>query len=538
MATYLQNGIIFDGLGSPPKTGGIFLDGDRILEFRDTAPPVENLEVIDCSGLWVMPGLIDAHSHNDFLALHCDSEHFFRPFLMQGITTFVTGSCGYSASGFAPDSPFANEIGGAIFPPNDQTDQHGNFAVWLAAVEQRACANIASLTGHGSARTGENGQGSTPLTAESLEQMLFQLEEALKAGALGVSLGLMYEPGIFASMEELLQVARLVKKYDRILTVHPKAESNVSMAYPLLGRSHLLRALDELAFIARETGVRFEYSHLIFVGRRTWPDVPAALKILEDLKSEGYDVGFDIYSLNYGASVITVLLPEWYMKLSTKKRLAPWTRFKLWAMTGITETMLGFGFPDITISYAGEDHRDWIGKTIPDLAKQWGCSNFHAYIRACDESHFQAAVLQDGYQNLDIMQKLMQHPLSLYMTDAWVTAHGKQNGAIYGTFPMFLEQARDIGFPIEQAVAKMTGLTAQRFQMKDRGELRPGAYADITIVDPATLQNRIAEELPPLGIPYVFVNGQAVVYNGEYRPGQNAGQVIRVNTNAAAAPAV
>jgi len=527
MATYLQNGIIFDGLGSPPKTGGILMDGGRILELRDTAPDMEHLEIIDCSGQWVMPGWIDAHSHNDFFALGSHGEDHFAPFLQQGITTFVTGNCGFSASGYDDASAYANEIGGSIFPQEDDAPRYGDFAAWMEAVNQKASANIAPLTGHGSARIGENGSSGTPLTNEGRERMLFQMEQALKAGALGISLGLMYEPGIFAPKEELLEVARLVKKYDRILTVHPRAESNISLSYSMFGRSHLLRALDELADIVRETGVRFEYSHLIFVGRRTWPDEPAALQIFEDLKAEGYDVGFDLYPLNYGASVITVVLPAWYMELSAKQRLAAGTRAKLWAMVKLTTKLLGFGFPDITISYAGEEHPDWIGKTIPELAAAWGCSNFNAYLRACEESDFGATVLQGGYQNQALMRRLMQHPQSLYMTDAWVTPRGKQNGGIYGAFPMFLEQAREIGFPIEQAVAKMTGLTARRFQLKDRGEIRPGAYADITVVDPNDLQSRIEEALPPLGISHVFVNGNAVVQNGAYRNGLKAGQVIR-----------
>lgn len=526
MAIYLKNGMVFDGIGSAPRAGGILINEGKIRELCDTAPDMEGLEIIDCEGMWIMPGLIDAHSHNDFFVLNAQSEDYFRPFIEQGITTFVVGNCGFSVSGYETDSPHISKIGGSIFSLDEGSASVGDFNVWRKEADKCALANIAPLVGHGTARISVNGKGAEPLTGDKRERMLAQLEQALRDGALGISLGLMYEPGIFAPHEELLEVARLVKRYDRILTVHPKAESNVSLSYPLLGRSHLLRALEELADIVRQTSVRLQYSHLIFVGRRTWPDEAAALKIFEDLQSEGYEAMFDMYPLNYGASVITVVLPEWYMKLSIQKRLSKWTRLKLWAMITVTSKLLGFGFSDITIAYAGEERREWIGKTIPKLAKTWGISPFGAYLRACEESHFEAAVLQGGYQNLSLMRRLMRHPLSLYMTDAWVAKEGKQNGGIYGAFPMFLEQARETGFPMEQAIAKMTGLTARRFRLKDRGEIRSGAIADITVIDPSALKSRIDEELPPLGVRHVFIGGQAVLRDGMYLGVRGAGSVV------------
>ncbi len=530
MRTYFKNGLVFDGMGEAPRQGGVLVEDDRIGSVLGEAEAPQSADtVVDCAGQWILPGLIDAHSHNDFFALSPQREDYFRPFLEQGITTFVVGNCGFSASGYDPASPYVAQIGGGIFSLDEEARRHGDFAAWVKAADGRIPANIAPLAGHGSARIGENGKGGAPLTEERRAQMMAQLEKALGEGALGISLGLMYEPGIFAPKEELLDVARLVKKYDRILTVHPKAESNVSLSYPLLGKSHLLRALLELADIVRETGVRFEYSHLIFVGRRTWPDEAEALGVFEQLRREGFDVGFDMYPLNYGASVITVVLPEWYMKLPPKQRLAPFTRLKLRAMITVTTRLLGFGFPDITISYAGETHPEWIGKTIPQLAQMWGCGDFAAYLRACEESGFEAGVLQSGYQNLDIVRRLMRHPQSLYMTDAWVTPRGKQNGGVYGAFPMFLEQAMETGFPVEQAVAKMTGLTARRFGLKDRGEIRPGAFADLVVIDPASLKSRIPEELPPLGVRQVLVNGQTAVRDGAYAGAGAAGRVVLRN---------
>ena len=358
--------------------------------------------------------------------------------------------------------------------------------------------------------------------------MMDTLEQALREGACGISLGLMYEPGIFAPKEELLAVARLVKKYDRILTVHPKAMSNISLSYGTITKSHLMLALAELEDIVRETGVRFQYSHLLFIGKRTWPDEPKALAVLDGLTKDGFDVGFDMYPLHYGASIITVVLPEWYMKLSPAARKKPLNRFKLWVMIKLTTMLLGFGFPDITIAYAGEEHPEMMGKTISQLAQQWGCSDFAAYVRACEESNYTAKVLQGKYQNRDIVKRLMQNKLSLYMTDAWVEPAGKQNGGIYGAFPMFLEIAQEMGYPLEKAIAKMSGKTAKRYQLADRGELRTGAFADINLIDLKKLQSRIEEELPPLGIQHVFMNGKQVIRDETYVGGEGDGAAVAI----------
>ena len=530
MTTYLKNCSIADGTGSPIYTGSILIQDNRIAAITDMPPSSAGLETLDCSGLLATPGFIDAHSHNDWFALSADKEHYMLPFLRQGITTFVTGNCGFSVTGYEENTDYLSEIGGGLFTLDANSKCCPTYSAWFTQLNRHSIVNIAALAGHGSARIGVNGKGPGELAPERFDRMMATLEQALKEGACGVSLGLMYEPGIFAPKEELLAVARLVKRYDRILTVHPKAMSSISLSYTTLTQSHLILALRELEEIVRETGVRFQYNHLLFIGKRTWPDEPRALAIFDELLRDGFDVGFDMYPLDYGASIITVVLPEWFMKLSPAARKAPFNRLKLWGMVQLTIKLLGFGFSDITIAYAGTEHPELIGKTISQLASQWGISEFSAYLRVCEESNYEAKVLQGKYQNIDIVKRLMVHDLSLYMTDAWVEQAGKQNGAIYGAFPLFLEIALASGFPLEKAIAKMSGFTARRFQLKDRGEIRPGAFADINLIDLNRLQSRIEEELPPLGIRHVFINGQQVIRDEEYVADKPCGVGVRVGT--------
>ncbi len=524
---YLRNAELVDGTGKPPFVGGLLMDGDRIVKLCDTAPDGFGGEVVDCTGLTVTPGFIDAHSHNDWFALRDDAECFFKPFLQQGITSFVTGNCGLSTSGFAAGSVHEGKIGGGLFSLDGNRGVYPRMGDWLAAVDGGAPGNVAALAGHGSARIGVSGMSAEPLDGVGMEAMLRVLEQSLQDGACGVSLGLMYEPGIYAPRDELVEVARLVKRYNRVLTVHPKAMSRLSLSYGSMTKSHLMLALEELADIVRETGVDFQYSHLLFVGARTWGDEPKAIKALEALAETGSRVLFDMYPLHYGASVISVILPEWYMKLTPAQRQKPLTRAKLAVMIQATSKLLGFGFDDITIAYADEGNEDMQGKTVAQLAVEWNISKLQAYLKICEASDFKARVLQGKYQNRDIVKRLMRHDMSLFMTDAWVESSGVQNGGIYGAFPLFWQLADEAGLPIETAVAKMTGRTAARFGLKDRGVLREGAFADVTVVDRKALRPRIDEALPPLGVEYVFVNGQAVVRKGEFIAGQRPGRAIR-----------
>ena len=267
MTTLLRHGKIFDGTTNPPFEGDILIEGERIVRI---APEIAgNADVVvELQGKSVAPGFIDVHSHNDWFAIRPDNLPYFEPFIRQGITSFVTGNCGLSAIAFEKDSPNVDKIGGGLFGYRGQTTGvYPDAGSFFAAVDENAPCNIAVLAGHCSARASVAGYENRKLTAAEEARMLAILEENLKAGAAGVSLGLMYNPGVFAGEEELKKIAALCVRYDKPLTVHPRAESKVSMAYPqLLGRSHLLRALDELARCAENTNL--EAAMLPFYFRR------------------------------------------------------------------------------------------------------------------------------------------------------------------------------------------------------------------------------------------------------------------------------
>ena len=374
---------------------------------------------------------------------------------------------------------------------------------------------MATLVGHCSARAAVAGDENRPLTDAEEKQMLSIMEKALQQGAAGISLGLMYNPGMYAQEKELKKIADLCVKYDKPLTVHARANSAVSMAYPqLLGRSHLLRALDELCRISEGTKLKLHYSHAIFVGRQSFKDKSPFVEAIAKLRQSGVDAMFDIYNETLGVSVITVILPAWYQSMTPEEKRKPLTRLKLSVLVHASSLLLGFGFKDIQIAYIGPGYESYEGKTVHEIAQAEHLSDLNAYLMLCEKSNFTGRVNMGPYSTPEIISEFEKHPNCLYMTDAWVEDYGVQNPAIYDCFPKFLRDAAlGTGDTLEGAVRRMTGATADRFALRDRGYIRPGCFADLTVFNENALKTATPDHEKSFGIEKVFINGIPVLDN-------------------------
>ncbi|MCL2195351.1 MAG: amidohydrolase family protein [Oscillospiraceae bacterium] len=531
MKTLLKHATIYDGTVGAPFVGSVLYEGDRILEVAANIDDSLADEVVDLTGLSLSSGFIDAHSHNDWFAIKQDPQPYFEPFVRQGITTFVTGNCGLSSVGFESNSQHVDKIGGGLFFFNNTTGTYGSADDFFNAVDENTPCNIALLVGHCSARAGVSGYASGSLSPEDEQAMLAVLEKNLQQGACGISLGLAYDPGLYADLDELKKIAALCLQYDKPLTVHARASSAVSLAYPqLLGRSHLLRAMDELVEVAQGTKLKLQYSHAIFVGRKSFKDKKPLLAMLHKLQQDGVDIGFDMYNETVGVSVITVILPAWYRSMSEQERAKPLNKLKLTVLTRAASKLLGFSLNDMQIAYAGENCREYEGKTVAEIAKLRGENEIQTYLHLCRESDFKGRVNMGPYYTQDIINDLCKEDMCIYMTDAWVEDFGVQNPAIYDCFPKFIRSSlTGSGDTMPRTIRKMTGQTADRFALKDRGYVRAGAYADLTVFSEADIKAATPGQAQSFGIERVVINGKTVLASGELdaQTLKTAGRAVR-----------
>ncbi len=529
-----KKGLIADGTGKRAYVGDVLVNRD-VIEKVTRGDIGFTGKTVDCAGKVIAPGFIDEHSHNDWLLCRKNHADMLKSFTAQGITTFVTGNCGFGVAGFEKNSTFKKFIekqtGGFLGNEHIEWDTMDQYYAVLK--RQGISHNMVNLAGHGTSRMSIRGYKPDPMSAGEMAVLLRLLDESMEQGCYGVSLGLQYEPGIFATADELMQVARLVKKHDKILTVHKKAYSSLSPTYPLVpvGAPHNILALKEMLDIARKTGVRLQVSHLIFVGTDTWDTCGKALAMIEKAQRDGVDVKFDTYSYHCGTSVISVVLPAWFLGRVPEVYNDRKALLRLEMEFRVIKFLLGFGYEDIQITNALQPDLDrYNGMFLGDIAEKRGMGQFENFIDMVKKTGGKARVLNHRYSSLDNVKELMRHPSSLFMTDAIPAPDGVQNPGSFGCFPRFLQFAREYRvITMEEAVRKMTGATAERFRIPKRGFLKEGYAADITLFDWKRVRDNntdLKTDAAPSGIEAVYVNGKLVMENGKTDTAVLTGTVV------------
>jgi len=530
----LKAGRIVDGTNGKSFTGDILLKNGFIEAISET--PIEtSAPVMDCNGLIVSPGFIDIHAHTDWTLPMEDGESLLTPFTEQGITTFVGGNCGFGAGNFKKDSEHIDKIK-IGFSRGFDLDWRTLEGYFERLRDNGLTHNLAELAGHGTTRTSIRGFDASGLSDAEMGLMLQLLGEAMDQGAHGVSFGLQYEPGVFATLDEMKAIGRIVKEREKTLAAHMKAYSVLSTAYPIElmgGDAHNILAVKDMIEVARQTGVRTQLSHLIFVGTKTWPNYEETLKVIDDAIEEGLDIKFDTYPYHLGMSVINVFLPPWFLADIPESFQSEGAREKLRREMTMMRMAVGFSYEDIQITYANhEDYNQYNGLFVNEIAEEMGTDPFDAFLELAEKSRGRARVLNHKYSNPEIVHALIKHPASLFMTDALVAPTGVQNPAAFGTYPRFLEMIRENNLiPLEEAIYKMSGGVAERYDFGKRGTLKEGYAADVTVFDWETVADNITvreTDAQPSGIKAVFINGERIVNNeGEADPDKKAGQIIK-----------
>lgn len=529
-STVLRGGLIVDGTGAPPTKGDVLIRAGRLEALGEV--PVDVGASIECAGKIVAPGFIDAHSHMDFFSASGDAHHF-DSFTAQGVTTFVAGNCGFSPFGFTRMTQHRKLLEGSLFNAGYKALDWNSFAEYAAVLDALGLThNFVHLVGHGAARTSLSGFEARRLSAAEYQEMLDLLDRAMAEGAAGVSLGLQYKPGVFARLDELDDVAHLVQRRGKLLTVHAKAYSSFSGTYPMVpfGRAHNLKAIDDMLGLARRTGVRLQFSHLIFVGSQTWKTVDEAIGLFDRAIVDGVDVCFDMFPYGCGATLLNTLLPEWFMARMPGALRSSLARARLRVEAEVGFRLVGFGYPQMQITKAScVKYDQYNGRFLPEIADAVGMSCFDTMLDILDESNAEARVLFHGYYNDEIIDRLMRHPAAIFASDSWPEPGGHQNPAAFGTFPKFLRTARERNnIVLEEAVHKMTGAAARRFGLNERGELRQGYAADVAVFDWEHVRESKSGsgDAPPTGIEHVFVNGTQIFERGRIAHVRGAGELL------------
>jgi N-acyl-D-amino-acid deacylase len=546
MTTYplvLSHAKILDGCGNPWFLGDLAVQQGRIAA---TAPPgcLKGEQTIDVGGRYLAPGFIDIHTHSDLTILvNRNAESAVR----QGVTTHLVGNCGMSP---APVSEAYREVMLNYWRPT--SDMPGvtwtwhSFGEYLDTCQMGGLGiNLASLAGHAALRMAVMGmENRHPMPAE-LAQMKILLQEALQAGAFGLSTGLVYPPGCFADSDEIIQLCRVVQRYSGIYASHIRGE-----------RATIMQAVAEALRIGREAGVPVQVSHNAPKFGALY-DASANLALIDEARARGEDVTVDNDVHTDLGPPLTGGLPQPIQELPEDKIVKmlrdPTTRSRIRDEI-VRDQTPAFGpvgllkhsqWQRITMFHAPHTP-EVIGKTIAMLAMEQKKDAFDVYFDLIIANGHAAEAIFDYIDEANI-RMLLRHPAVMICSDGEVLAlYGPLNEpppyspCSYGEFPGVLERyVRDESvLTLQEAIRKMTSFPAARLGLHDRGVLRPGMWADMVVFDLARLHDRATNPFPhtfpfenyphqyPEGIDFVFVNGVLVVDQGEHT-GALPGNVLR-----------
>ncbi len=520
--TIIKNGTIYSGDGKAAFKGAIGIKEGKIAAIGDDLGESADF-IVDAKGLAVSPGFIDIHSHTDtnlFEAPKGDSRIF------QGVTTEVGGNCGYSPFPFS-DEEFALKKDKTRYGYPFWQDIDGFFN---ALQKNKIGINYASLVGHGDLRSTVVGDKNVPATAEQLKKMCEILDKQLEMGAVGISYGLEYAPGSYASDEEIITLNRVVAAHNRLYSIHMRNEDD-----------RVEEAVAEAIDMAKQSGARLEISHLKAQNEPNWHKLPHLLQLIDSARNSGMDIAFDRYPYSAFSTGLTSFIPLDLRDGSDADILARLndkaTSDKIGVYAESRIKRLG-GPQNVLIAACSlPENEKYSGKTLEECCKLSGMDLWPMtrYLLISEKLGVQMAGFAMKEENLEM---IYAHPLSIPISDGSVYSPdgvlGKEmpHPRSYGTFPRFFEKyVREKKIcDMPTAIYKCTGFPASRIHLDKRGLLVPSYYADIVIFNPDTIADIATYAQPhqfPKGIEHVFVNGVWTIKNGQHT-GKLAGETLRI----------
>jgi N-acyl-D-aspartate/D-glutamate deacylase len=525
----ITDGNVVDGTGKPVFLADIGIEEDRIVwvhhsSTSDSRPPAA--KVIDAKGLTVTPGFIDSHSHSDVTVLR-DPEYDAK--IRQGVTTDVIGICGFSLAPVDRTTlPLFDRYLSAIAAGHSVRYEWESFGEYLRVLRRAPLpTNVAPLVGHGTVRMAVMGFDRRPPDPIELKRMVDKVREAMEVGARGLSSGLVYPPGAYATAGELLALLEPVAEANGIYSTHIRSESHA-----------VEEAIAEAITTARKAGVPLVISHLKAMGAGNWGKVDGILHQIDEARSAGQKVIFDQYPYAACSTLLNALVPPWAhesgMPQLLKKLKSPAGRAEI---IHAVETIDDGTWQNFVLDAGGWSGviactvpwgQEYEGKSFAEIAGMTGESPGDIMANLLIELEGGGAVVAHTMSDENVV-KIMRHPAHIVGSDG-SPCEGKPHPRLYGTFIRVLTHyARDRRvLSLEEAVAKMTGRTASFYGLRERGIIAEGRRADLVIFDYETLKDNATYADPrrhPDGIKAVILNGQVVVKDGQRLDGR-VGRVL------------
>ncbi|NML46158.1 D-aminoacylase [Ramlibacter sp. G-1-2-2] len=462
--TLLRNATLVDGTGAPARAGDLLLAGGRIVAVAEVPRHLLErqglLQEFDCAGLVAAPGFIDVHTHDDAAVI---DKADMLPKLSQGVTTVIAGNCGISLAPVVTDAPIAplSLLGAQQF-------RYPTMAAYAQAVNAaRPGVNVAALQGHTALRIRHMQSLDRPANAEERAAMAAAMQEAMDAGALGLSSGVFYREAYAADAEELVAVASVAARNGGVYATHIRDE--------LAG---ILPALHEAAQTAKQAGLPLVLSHHKCAGPANWGRTRETLPLVDEL-ARGQELALDVYPYTAGSTVLREDLVD--------------------------------GIIDVLVT-GSQPYPEMAGRYIADIAREWNVTQQEAARRLMPGGACYFQMREDD------VERVIRHPLAMIGSDG-LPHDERPHPRLWGAFPRVLARYwREKGvLQLEEAIHKMTGLSARRFRLGGRGELTAGHAADVVLFDPKLVRDAATFEQPAQvseGIVKVWVNG-ALAYTAE-----------------------